>query len=193
MVRWYTNVPQDPDGIPSYAHDVEFQSIRCWHNPALLGRVLECFSRVKILTICETGVPPDEVRKIVSSGKFGRDITSLTFISPVSTVPTLMSLALSLPNLRELMINSVVQVKPPAPTPPDKTWQGGPLESLELASLWSKELEFIALCEVASRRVDLSVGNVSIEKVIAGSSETMRELTLQGTCFLWNSVSRERF
>ena len=193
VVRWCTNIPQDPDGIPSYVRDVEFQCIRCWRDPTLLSRVLKGFSRVKILTVWETGIPPDEVCKIVSSGGFGRDIISLTLISSVSTVPTLMSLALSLPNLRELMIDSVVQAEPPVLTPPDKTWQGRPLESLELALLWSKELEFIALCGVTAHRVDLSVGDVTIEKIIACSSETMRELTLQGTCLPWNFVPREQY
>jgi len=186
VVRWYTTVPQDPDGIPSYVHDVEFQSIRCWRDPTLLGRVLKCFSRLKILTISETGIPPDEVRKVVSSGEFGRDIISLTFISPVSTVQTLVSLALSLSNLRELMIDSIMRAEPPALTSPDKTWQGGPLESLELASLWSEEFEFIALCGVTTHRLDLSVVDMTMEKIIACSSETIRELMFQGTCFLWN-------
>jgi len=46
VVRWHTNIPQDPDGIPSYAQDVEFQGIRYWCDPTALGRVLKCFSRV---------------------------------------------------------------------------------------------------------------------------------------------------
>ena len=180
VVRWHTNIPQDPDGIPSYVHDVEFQSIRCWRNPTLLCQVLRCFSRVKILTIAETRIPSDEVHKILSSGGFGRDITSLALISTISTIPALMSLVLSLPNLRELiMIDPVVrQAEPPAL---DKTWQGEPLESLELDLFGSKEIEFIALCGIASHRVDLSARDVKLENIIACSSETMRELTFQGT------------
>ena len=181
VVRWYTNIPQDPDGIPSYAHDVEFQSIRVWRDPTLLSQVLKCFSRVKILTFSETGIPSDEVRKLVSSGNFGRDVTSLTFIYPVSTVPTLMSLTLSLPNLRELMIDSVVRAKPPVFIPPDKTWQGGPLQSLELSWLSSKEIGFIVQCGVTSHMVCLSVRDAKMEEIIVCSSETMQELTLEGT------------
>lgn len=184
VFRWYTNIPQDPDGIPSYARDVEFQSIRCWRDPKILGQVLMCFSRVKALTIAETAVSSGEVQNIVSSGEFGRELTSLFLISPFSTVPTLMPLILSFPNLRELMIDSLTQPQPPAQILPDKTWKRGPLQSLELSWLWSRETEYIALCGVTSRRIDLSIGDVMIEKIIACSSETMRELAVQGTWLL---------
>ena len=184
VVSWYTNVSQDPDGIPSYVHDVEFQSIRVWRDPTRLSRVLECFSRVKILTFSETGIPSDEVRKLVSSDKFGRDVISLTFISPVSTIPTLMSLTLSLPNLRELMIDFVVQAEPTTFIPPDKTWERGPLQSLELSWLSSTEIASIVLYGVLSRKVDLSVRDVTMDKIIVCSSETIQELRLQGRWFL---------
>lgn len=180
VVRWYTNIPQDPDGIPSYAQDIEFQSIRYWRDPTALSRVLKCFSRVKALTISETRIPSSEVRNIVSSGEFGKELTSLFLISPYSTVPALMPLVLSFPNLRELMIDSLTQSDPPASILPDKTWNRGPLQSLELSWLWRKEIEYIALCGVTSRRIDLSVGDAMIEKIIACSSETMQELVLQG-------------
>ena len=186
------SIPQDPDGIPSYVHRVEFQYIWRWCDPTLLGRVLKCSSCLKILTIGETEIPLDGVRKIVSSGEFGRDIISLTLISSMPTVPTLMLLALSLLNLRELMIGSIAQAEPPALIHPDKTWQGGPLESLELAWLWSNEFRLTALCGITFHRVDLSVRDATIEKIIACSSETMRELTLQCMSILWNAVSRKR-
>lgn len=180
VVGWYISVPQDPDGIPSYARDVKFKSIRYWRNPAILGQVLKCFSRVKNLTISETRVPSSEVETVVSSGAFGREITSLVLISPFSTVPTLMPLILSFPNLRELMIDSSTQPEPPTSTLPDNPWKNEPLRSLQVAWLWSKEIEFIALCGFTSRSINLSVGDAMIEKIIARSSETMSELALQG-------------
>ena len=189
VVRWYTNIPQDPDGIPSYARDVEFQSIRYWRDPTVFGRVLKCFSRVKTLTIAETRVPSSEVENIVSSGEFGRELTSLFLISPSSTVPTLMPLVLSFPNLRELMIDSLTQPKPPARSLPDKTWEREPLQSLELSWLWGGEIGYIALCGVTSRRIDLYVGDPMIEKIITCSSETIRELVLQGTWLLEDSAA----
>jgi len=181
VVRWYTDIPQDPDGIPSYAQDVEFQSIRFWRDPTVLSRVLKCFSRVKTLTIAETAVPPSEVQNILSSGEFGRELTSLFLISPWSSVPTLMPLILSFPNLRELMIDHFLHSHAPASLLPGGTCKRGPLQSLELSWLLNKDIEYIALCGVTSRRIDLYVGDAMIEKIIAGSSETMRELVLQGT------------
>ncbi|KAF9652834.1 hypothetical protein BDM02DRAFT_3183185 [Thelephora ganbajun] len=93
-------------------------------------------------------------------------------------MPELMQLILSLPNLRELMIDSISQTEPPASIPPEKTWQREPLQSLELASLQSKDIEFIALCGITSRRIDLSLSDAMIEKIIACSSGTVSELVL---------------
>ena len=113
VIRWYTNIPQDPDGISSYALDVAIQSTRWWRDPIALSRVLKCFTRVKTLTIAETRVPSSEVDNIVSSGEFGREITTLNLISPLPAIPTLMSLILSFPNLTELMIDLDTQPGPP--------------------------------------------------------------------------------
>lgn len=186
VVLWYTNIPQDPDGIPSYAHNVEFQGIRSWCDPTVFSRVLKCFRCVKTLTICQTWVPADEIRNIVSTGEFGKELTSLFLLSPYPTVPTLVSLILSLPHLRELSIDSVARTEPPASILPDTTWQREPLQSLALSWYWSGEVEFIALCGITSRRIDLADCDAMIEKIIARSSETMSELVLQGTWLLRN-------
>ena len=134
---------------------------------------------MKTLTFSETGIPPDEVRKIVRLEVSGGTSPPSPFFYPVSTVPMLMPFVLSLPNLRDLMIGCVVREEPQGPfIPPDETWRGEPLQSLDLFLLSSGPIEFIALCGVTSRRVDLSVGDM-MEKVIVCSSETMRELVLQ--------------
>ena len=192
VVRWYTNIPQDPDGIPSYVLDVEFASIRYWRNPTVLGSVLKCFSRVEVLTFSDTWVPSSEVNDIISSGEFGRELTSLVLIYARSALPALRSLILSFPNLRELTIHDIMQeVEPPALLFPEQPWQREPLRSLELYWFLDDEIEFIVRCGITSRRVDLSVTGVMVEKIIARSSETMRELVLWGAWLLWNFVARE--
>lgn len=184
VVRWYTNIPQDPDGIPSYALDIEIQSIRWWRDPIALSRVLKCFTRVKTLTIAETRIPSSEVENIVSSGEFGREITTLNLISPLPAMPTLMPLILSFPNLTELTIDLDTQPDPPTSILPGKTWQRGPLQFLQFSWFRSEEIEFITLCGITSRKINLDVSSMMIEKIIACSSETMCELELQGTYLL---------
>ena len=120
VVRWCKNNPQDPNGIPSYAEDVKFQSIRRWRDSAVFTRALKCFSCVKTLLICDTWIPSDEAREIVSSGEFGRELTSLVLISAISPLPALMPLILSFPNLRELTIDCTSELRPLGPIKPGK-------------------------------------------------------------------------
>ena len=89
VVRWFRNIPQDPDGILSYVQEVEFRCILHWLDATLLGRTLECFRHARTLKFYETGLPPGEVQKNVISGDFGKEITSLDFVSTFSTTPTL--------------------------------------------------------------------------------------------------------
>ena len=183
VVSWYTNIPQDPDGIPSYVQDVEFQTIRLWRDPTLFSRVLKCFSRVRFLTIFETGVTYDELYDVVSSGEFGRQLTSLILLLPLCTPPTLMLLITSFPNLKELIVNGVaeVSVASTAQTPPDMVWKMGTLELLELSWVRSKVIHSIARCGITSRRINLAVGDGMTEKILANSSEAVVELIFQGT------------
>ena len=179
VVRWCENIPQDPNGIPSYADDVEFQTIDRWCDPTLLTRALKCFSRVKTLRICGTVVPSGEVHDIVSSGAFGGELTSLALLNVVSPPPPLLPLILLFLSLRELRIGPMPT--PPAFMLPEKTWRGEPLRTLRLSRLSPMEFEFIVLCGITSRRISLDVGDVMIEKIIACSSELVSELVLNGT------------
>ena len=190
MVRWYTKIPQDPNGIPSYALHLEFTNIN-YLRDIIIGSVLKCFSRVKILTFTGSWVPSGEVNDMVSSGVFGRELTSLILIDPLSKLPALMSLILSFPNLKELTIHNVRQAGPLASAFPGRTWQKEPLQSLQLSWLQDDEIEFIVKYGITSRRVDLYVDRWMIEKMIACSSETMSELVLWGTRLLWSFVAIE--
>jgi len=180
--RWCAIIPQDPNGIPSYVQDIEISITKCWLGPTLLSHIFKCLSRLKTLTIYRDMVPHD----IIVSGEFGRELTSITLISSSSTVSTLMQSLRLLPNLRELTFNSNAPSMFATLGPPDKTWQQKPLQSLKLSWLWSKEIEFIAQCGVTSRRINVSARSISIEKVIACSSETMDELVLRGMWLSWN-------
>ena len=187
LIRWRKDIPQDPDGIPSYIRDVQFRGIITWSDPTILGRVLECLSRVKILKISQTKLLRSEVPNIVSSGAFGRELTSLVFTSPRSTVPSFMPLISSSPNLRELTIEyrRVWRIAPKS-LAPEHVWKREPLQSLKLFRLLREEIEYIARCGIMSHDLDLYLGDPMIEKVVACSSGIVEKLTLRGTWLLWD-------
>lgn len=190
LARWCRNIPQDPDGIPSYVQDVLFRRIGRWSDPAILVRVLKCLSRVKILKFFETLVPCGEVQAIASSGAFGRELTSLVFIYPYSALSTLMPLISSPPNLRELRIQpSLPGTSMPLAPEHVHIWKREPLQSLLLWRFQGEEAEYIARCGITARKLDLSMGDEMMEKIIACSSEVVEELVLRGAWFLWNSTS----
>lgn len=179
VVRWCADVPQDPDGIPSYVQDVEFRTIYRWLDPTVLGRALECLHRVRTLAIKGTAEPAGGLYNSIASSGFGSEVTSFTLSTPLFPAKTSVQLILSFPKLRELFITT--QVGHSVPIPPHYgTWQRGPLKSLELTWIRSRDSEFLALCGITSRRIELDVG-YGIEKIIACSSETVEELLLRGT------------
>jgi len=181
VVRWHTNIPQDPNGIPSYPKQVLFRCIPSWDDPTLFNRVLKCFSRVKTLVILETAVTQDNPYNAVLPTEFGRGLTSLHLCSPLCTLPTLISLILSLPNLKELFINGGAKVESVVPIPPDAIWRREALELLELSNVPNDVMDSIARCGITSRGLSVSAGDVAMKRVLANSSETLVELILQGT------------
>ena len=178
--RWFRNIIQDPDGILSYVQEVEFRCILHWLDATLLGRTLKCFRHARTLKFYETGLPPSEVQKIVISGDFGKEITSLDFVSTFSTMPTLVQLIFSLPKLTDVVICSPKCDEPAIPAVPNVTWQREPLLSLDLLHPRGGATEFLALCGITSYRVGVSVGDPMMEKIVACSSEIMSELQLKG-------------
>ena len=187
VIRWCKDIPQDPDGIPSYVRDVQFRGIIPWSDPTILGRVLECLSRVKILKISQTELLCGEVQSIVSSGTFGRELTSLVFTSPYSTVPSFMPLISSSPNLRELTIEYRRAWRiAPTSLAPEHIWKREPLQSLTLFRPSGEEMEYIVRCGITSHNLDLYLGDTMIEKVVACSSGIVEKLALRGAWLLWN-------
>ena len=181
LIRWCRDIPQDPNGIPSYVRTVELREIIYWSDTGVLGRALKCFCRVKILKVFGSIFPCCEVPGIVSSGTFGWELTSLMFNAPYSVVPTLMPLISSFPSLRELMVaHNPSLAKAPVSLAPEHIWKRGPLQSLRLFGLLGEEIEYIARCGITTRKLSMFMADGAIEKIVACSSETVEILVVRG-------------
>lgn len=179
LVLWCTNIPQDPDGIPSYVRFARFQEIRSWHEPALFGRVLKNFTRMTMLWINKARIPPpDELPAIVSFGEFGKKVELLILFSPRCTVATITSLVLSFPNLEDFLLSGTVSKNPLATLP--CTLQRRPLGSLRLCAAESGVGVALAQSGLRSRRFSLSVCDSGLKQLLALSSEVIVELILSG-------------
>jgi len=186
---WCIDIPQDMDGIASYVHAVKFKGIGSWYNPATLGLTLKGLGSLTKLWVFGT-VIPDEVPAQISRGEFGREITTLTILFPPCTLATIVSMILSLPDLKTLCVtaNGIVSGEPLSTHPASP--QKGPLDLLQLRGDVSGLVEALAKFRFISRRLSLGVYIPGIEQLITCSSETVVELNLCGMWFL--GISRQQ-
>lgn len=129
---------------------------------------------------------PSEVSKIAADGEFGKELTVLNLTVAGAKVGTLRDLILSLPKLREFVVDRVLGDDYPMRQQglPDETWQWEPLHSLALLNLPWRCFEAIALCGITSRRINLSITDKrTMEKVIACSSEVVKEVVIRDMHF----------
>jgi len=180
--RWCTDIPRDSDGISSYVRGVSLEGIPSWTEPALLSRFLGSLS--SLTTFSTYGVEiPDELPGHISRGEFGKRITALHLCTPYSTLATLTSMILSLPDLKELRVADCEDTpEGPLPICP-VTPQRGPLESLKLRKYVGGIGEALAKSRLTSRRLTLDVDITGIEQLLLRSSGMVVELTLYGVWF----------
>lgn len=144
---WETNVPQHPDGIPSYAHHVRLKRASLLLETGILPRVLKTFTSIISLWIRGASLPlPDELVVPVSLGEFGSGVTHLTLIcvfhEPFAGIK---SLIFSLPTLKELIIHDTY---PPSHNPPHRSAEGTAETARSTGDQW-KTLPFP--CRMESR------------------------------------------
>ena len=87
------------------------------------------------LTFREAELPSGEVRKIVASGEFGKEITPSDLRSPISAIQTMMRSPFSFQKLREMTLGSVTRSERSRSIFPGETRHGQPLRSLRLSYL----------------------------------------------------------
>jgi len=184
MILWDANIPKDPDGILSYVHRVQVRGIRSWENPAIFGCVLKTLSSMESLTMVRTKIPPlDEIQSPVPFGEFGEALTSLTLISQSCTLATITSFILSLSNLKELVIDQLGITSEQLPSTLPDTTHRKPLRWLLLEGVPDVfETALVQHCLTCSV-LNMDVCSHSVRQLIALSSETLANLSLEGKRF----------
>jgi hypothetical protein len=178
LVRWWTKIPRDPGGIPSYVRYVRFM-FHGWNKPALFGRVLKTFTSMTSLFMLDTTIPPPhELPGSVSFGKFGKKTKVLVLVSPHCTVATITTLVLSLPNLESFFLFGEASKRPPSILP--HASERRPLAELQLHAAGSGVGITLAQCGLTSRKLSLIASDAGLERLLTLSSEIIVELRLHG-------------
>ena len=185
--RWCTDIPRDSDGISSYVCHVDLVGIYFWTEPALLSRMLGSLNSLAALSIYGM-VIPDELPGRISQGELGKGITTLDLHLSYCTLATLTSMILSLPSLKELSVEDLIEdYEAMMPNEPFSTYsvtpERGPLDSLKLYRCLDGVGEALAKFRFTSRRLDLRVDITGIKQLLLLSSEMVVELTLWGVWF----------
>ena len=181
VTRWEVNIPQDPDGIPSYVHHVRLKRTPLSLKPGILPRVLKTFTLMISLDIDSSHLPPlDELAVPVSLGEFGRGITRLTLVQVQGPRTVITSFIFLFPNLKELVIVDVDFWHDESPPVIPKIPQRRPLESFMVLGYRGFPYNAVSEWWLASRRLSLGPSAKGINLLIGGSSKTMVELTLMG-------------
>ena len=71
LTLWEINIPQDLDGIPSYVHNVQFQSIFRNLERGIFRRILKTFRSMISLEMVNTDLPPDDLTVLSLLGSLG--------------------------------------------------------------------------------------------------------------------------
>jgi len=146
--------------------------------------MLGSLSSLTALSMYEIEIP-DEFPGHISHEEFGKGITTLDLRFLYYRLPTLTSVILSLPDLKELRVKQCkAKLDGSLPTY-SVTPERGLLESLELLGHVDEIGEALTKFRFTSRRLSLDVDIPNVEQLLLLSSKTVVELRLCGVWSLW--------
>ena len=180
VVLWYTNIPQDPDGIPSYVQTTSFFKIE-WQNPALFGLVVKSFSNLKSLSVTDTSIQePRRPYRSVPFGEFSSQIAYLALHMVTCSTTTMISLIFSLPNLQDLSLMKMEIEEDEGAIPPDKL-QSKVLQFLELQDVGASVVTVLTRYSLVFRELSMSgLSEIDMVRLLAPSSQILLFLELKG-------------
>jgi len=178
--RWYTDFPQDPEGVASYVHVVEFENTTFRGNLATFGCALQNLCSLTTLWVKGMEIP-DELPAQIPRMEVWKRITTLRLWFISSTLTTVVSVVLSLPDLEVLSIARATAglggpLSSHPVTPPHRT----PLDLLELQAYVGGIGRALARSRLTSRHLSLDVDLLGVEQLIMCSSEMLVKLALYG-------------
>ena len=182
--KWHVDTQEDPGRIPSYVQTAKFNHITRWNDPALFSRVLKNFSSLMRLWTYETEFP-EEVLEYISNGGLGKNIIGLSLWSPRCSLTTAISMILTFPKLRNLVVDTFTTASTKALPAHSIMPQRRPLDSLQVVRNVAGVVQTLANLQFTSRRLILDVQTTNIHKLLILSSVTVVELVLLGACSLW--------
>ena len=176
--HWHTDVQRGQNRILSYVHLVEFRDIDSWNEPELFCRTLKGFCSLKALETYGCAIP-DELAGQISRGEFGRGITTLSLRFPGCDLSTITSIILSLPDLKKLKV-ALDETTSRKSLSTSIVSQRKSLDLLELYLQADEVVEVLIQAQFTFRYVRLGSFISSAHRLLAISSETLVELTLEG-------------
>jgi len=178
--RWYTDFPQDPKGIASYVRFVGFQNTIFPGNLATFGCALQ--NLCSLTTLWVNGMEiPDELPAQIPRMEVWKRIIILRLWSISSTLTTVVSVVLSLPNLEVLSISrATAGLGWPLSSHPVIPPHRAPLDLLELRGDDGGIGRALTRSGLMSRHLSLDVDHPDMDQLIMPSSETLVKLTLYG-------------
>ena len=193
--RWYTRIPQDPEGIPSYVHSAQLSGLSHCREPGMLNRILRCFVKLRSLRLIQVELSLlSRQRNPILFDNFGTGITELLINKPICTYGSFVSLILSLPNLRTLV---TVIPEPKGALPPTlpnnpkrvlkelRMYRGGP----EVTKVLSQcPLSFEAI--TVTRPPPSEPPSVDLRALLVASSGTVKRVELGGKSHHLQSVAK---
>ena len=127
----------------------------------------------------DTGIP-DELQDRISCEELGKEIATLGFLFPLCTHATMMSLVLSLPSLKKLVVQGNGLTSEESLPMHLVTSCGGPLDRLQLRGDVNGVGETLVKFRFMSRCPIFDLPIPCAEQLTALSAETMVELQLYG-------------
>jgi len=177
--RWWKNIPQDSDGIPSYVFVFKIEGVAAWDDPALFGRVLKNLTSLKHLFIFRTRIP-DELQDPILRGEFGKEIATLYLWSSSCASATTMSMILAFRNLTGLIIGNHKNTSEEPLSTHLVIPQWGPLVLLRLGGDVDEVGKTLVKSRVISPLISLDTHLDATGELIALSSGVLAELILSG-------------
>ena len=183
VYHWLSNVQSGQNKIVPYIRSAQFRNISSWNKPTLFCRALQGFCSLTTLSVYRSMIP-DELLGHISRGEFGRGITALYLEYPQCELSTIISMILSLPDLRKLVAKSGGTTSSQQPSTSSVAPCRGPFDLLGLYYGANGIAEALIQSRIASRYICLGAAISSVHQLLALSSESLKVLMLEGLWFL---------